>query len=223
MGGWIVQLEQGERVVIESADVDGWIARFTRFPLVQVIDLDAAMGRGDNAALVHCVCSRLPCQVGGGLRSVEQARRMLEMGARRVIIGSALFGADGVDRTRARAFASVIDREALVAALDSRAGRVVIHGWKTPLAVTPEEAARSLEPFVGTFLCTHVDAEGLLTGLNRDAVLTLRRATDRRLIAAGGIRSREEIDWLDQLNIDAVVGMAIYRGLISTSDDRATR
>src|SRR5947209_7952951 len=223
MGGWIVQLEQGERVVIESADVDGWIARFTRFPLVQVIDLDAAMGRGDNAALVHYVCSRLPCQVGGGLRSVEQARRMLEMGARRVIIGSALFGADGVDRTRARAFASVIDREALVAALDSRAGRVVIHGWKTPLAVTPEEAARSLEPFVGTFLCTHVDAEGLLTGLNRDAVLTLRRATDRRLIAAGGIRSREEIDWLDQLNIDAVVGMAIYRGLISTSDDRATR
>ena len=104
MGGWIVQLEQGERVVIESADVDGWIARFTRFPLVQVIDLDAAMGRGDNAALVHYVCSRLPCQVGGGLRSVEQARRMLEMGARRVIIGSALFGADGVDRTRARAF-----------------------------------------------------------------------------------------------------------------------
>src|SRR5437867_904388 len=216
MGGRIVQLEQGERLVVESRDLDGWIARFAGFPLVQVIDLDAAMGRGDNGDLVRRVCCELPCQVGGGIRSVDRAKHALDGGARRVIVGSAFFGAAGVDVERARAFASAIDREALVAAIDSRGGRVVIHGWKTRLDVTPEDAARTLEPFVGAFLYTHVDTEGLLAGLNRDAVLALRRATGRRLIAAGGIRSLDEVDWLDRLDIDAVVGMAIYKGLIPT-------
>jgi phosphoribosylformimino-5-aminoimidazole carboxamide ribotide isomerase len=217
MGGRVVQLEQGERLVVESNDLDGWMARFAGFPLVQLIDLDAAMGRGDNTEVVRYVCGRLSCQVGGGIRSVERARRTLDMGARRVIVGSALFGAAGVNDETARAFAAAIDRDALVAAIDSRGGRVVIHGWKTQLGVTPEDAARSLEPFVGTFLYTHVDNEGLLAGLNRDAVLSLRRATSRRLIAAGGIKSREEIDWLDGLGVDAVVGMALYKGIIPTT------
>src|SRR5439155_20260821 len=190
---------------------------FAGFPLVQVIDLDAAMGHGDNTDVVRYVCARLPCQVGGGIRSVERATRTLETGARRVIIGSALFGAAGVDEQKARAFASAIDREALVAAIDSRGGRVVVHGWRTRLDITPEEAARSLEQSVGAFLYTHVDTEGLLVGLNRQAVLSLQRATSRRLIAAGGIKSREEIDWLDGLGVDAVVGMAIYKGIIPTS------
>jgi len=223
MDGRIVQLEQGERLAIETRDIDGWIARLTPFPLVQVIDLDAAMGRGDNADLLRTVCGRLPCQIGGGIRTVDAARRALDMGARRVIIGSALFDDRGVAAASARAFASAIGPASLVAAVDSRGGRVVIHGWKTRLPIGPEEAARALEPFAASFLYTHVDTEGLIEGVNRAAVLSMRAATRRRLIVAGGIRSREEIEWLDSLGIDGVVGMAIYKGIISLAGARDRR
>ncbi|HVW04522.1 MAG TPA: HisA/HisF-related TIM barrel protein, partial [Vicinamibacterales bacterium] len=214
MGGRVVQLQQGERLAIESDDVDGWIAKFASFPIVQLIDLDAAMGRQANDDLVRYVATRLPCQVGGGVRSVDRARELLDAGARRVILGSALFNDRGVNKARAEAFAEQIDPDVLIGAIDSRGGKVVIHGWKTPLPVTAADAARTLEPFVGGFLYTHVDTEGMLTGLNLDAVRAVQAATKRRLIAAGGIRSREEIDTLDAMGIDAVVGMAIYTGAI---------
>ncbi len=214
MGGRVVQLQQGERLAVASEDLDGWIARFAGFPVVQLIDLDAAMGRGSNDALVRRVAGALPCQVGGGVRSIERAQELLEAGARRVILGSSLFNERGVNVARAESFAEVIGAESLIGAIDSRGGRVVIHGWKTPLALSPEEAARALEPYVGALLYTHVDTEGMLTGLNLAAVKSVQAASRLRLIAAGGIRSREEVDALDRLNIDAVVGMAIYTGLI---------
>ncbi len=214
MGGKVVQLQQGERLAVESTDLDGWIARFTRFPLVQLIDLDAAMGRPSNEALVRRVVKALPCQVGGGVRSIDRAQEIIDAGAKRVIVGSSLFSDHGVNRSRAEAFAEVFGPDRLVGAIDSRGGRVVIHGWKTPLPISPEAAATALEPFVGTFLYTHVDTEGMMTGLNLAAVQSVQAATRRRLIAAGGIRSRDEIDALDRLGIDAVVGMAIYTGAI---------
>jgi phosphoribosylformimino-5-aminoimidazole carboxamide ribotide isomerase len=163
---------------------------------------------------VRYIATRLPCQIGGGVRSIERAQELLEAGARRVILGSVLFNDRGVDRARAEAFAEVLTAGVLIGAVDSRGGRVVIHGWKTPLAVSPEEAARALEPFVGGLLYTHVDTEGMLTGLNLDAVKSVQAASRLRLIAAGGIKSRDEIDTLDALGIDAVVGMAIYTGKI---------
>lgn len=212
MGGRVVQLQQGERLALASDDLDGWIEKFSAFQIVQLIDLDAAMGRPANDELVRRVAAALPCQVGGGVRSIERAQELLAAGARRVILGSSLFNDRGVNRGRAEAFAEVINPDLLVGAIDSRGGRVVIHGWKTALSVTPEDAARILEPYVGAFLYTHVDTEGLLTGLNLTAVKSVQAATKRRLIAAGGIRSREEVDTLDKLGIDAVVGMAIYTG-----------
>ena len=133
---------------------------------------------------------------------------------RRVILGSSLFNERGVNKARAEAFAEVLNSDVLVGAVDGRGGKVVIHGWKTPLSITPAEAAKALEPYVGGLLYTHVDTEGMLTGLNLDAVKAVQASTKRRLIAAGGIRSREEIDTLDKLGIDAVVGMAIYTGAI---------
>jgi phosphoribosylformimino-5-aminoimidazole carboxamide ribotide isomerase len=214
MGGRVVQLQQGERLALESRDVDGWIEKFSAFQIVQLIDLDAAMGKPANDEIVRHVASKLPCQVGGGVRSIDRAQELLDAGARRVILGSSLFNERGVNKARAEAFAEALDPDVLIGAIDSRGGKVVIHGWKTPLAVTPEEAARTLEPYVGGFLYTHVDTEGMLTGLNLDAVKSVQAATKRRLIAAGGIRSREEIDTLDALGIDAVVGMAIYTGAI---------
>ena len=214
MGGKVVQLQQGERLAVESDDLDGWMARFAKFPLVQLIDLDAAMGRPSNEAIVRRVVKALPCQVGGGIRSIDRAQEIVDAGAKRVILGSSLFSDHGVNKSRAEAFAEVFGSDRLVGAIDSRGGQVVIHGWKTALPITPAAAAKALEPYVGTLLYTHVDTEGLLTGLNLAAVQAVQAATRRRLIAAGGIRSRDEIDTLDRLGIDAVVGMAIYTGLI---------
>jgi phosphoribosylformimino-5-aminoimidazole carboxamide ribotide isomerase len=214
MNGQVVQLQQGERLAIATADLDGWIARFSGFPIVQLIDLDAAMGRGDNRALVEKVCGRLPCQIGGGVRTPERARELIDLGARRVIAGSSLFDRGGVNSERAAALADAIGSDRLVAAVDSRGGHVVIHGWKTVVPITPVDAIHALERHVSAFLYTHVDTEGLLTGLNLDVVKTVAAATGRRLIAAGGIRSMDEVNALDALGIDAVVGMAIYTGLI---------
>jgi len=214
MNGRIVQLEQGERLKVESNDIDGWIARFQRFPIVQVIDLDAAMGRGDNDRLVRELCRSLPCQVGGGVRTASRARSLLDAGARRVIAGSALYSRDGVNVEAAQALAEAVSTDRLIAAIDSRGGRVVIHGWKTMLDISPESAARALEPFAGAFLYTHVDTEGLLDGISMQAVLSVAAATTRKVIAAGGIRSRDEISALDARGIDAVVGMAIYKGVL---------
>jgi len=214
MGGRVVQLEQGERVAMATDDLDGWIARFQPFPLVQLIDLDAAMGRAPNDVLVGYVCARLPCQVGGGIRTVDRARAALNAGARRVILGSALFTKAGVNIETARGFAAALGNDPLVAAIDSREGCVAVNGWKTLLPVAPADAARELEPYVSRFLYTHIETEGLLTGLPVEAIREVASATHRPLIAAGGIRSQEEIDRLHALGIDAVVGMAIYRGLI---------
>jgi phosphoribosylformimino-5-aminoimidazole carboxamide ribotide isomerase len=214
MNGQVVQLEQGERLVLSSADLDGWMARFSRFPLIQLIDLDAALGKGHNHGLIDKVCRALPCQVGGGVRSVARARELLDAGARRVIVGSAVFDFTGPNVARAQELSAGVGADRIVAAIDSRGGRVVIHGWKTPLQITPLEAIRALDPFVGAFLYTHVDTEGLLAGFNTELVRPLVAATARRLIAAGGIRSVEEVEALDRLGVDAVVGMAIYKGLI---------
>lgn len=212
--GRVVQLVQGDKLAIASDDLDGWIARFSTFPIVQLIDLDAAMGAGDNSDLVRYVCTRLPCQVGGGVRTPERARALLDAGARRVILGSSLFTTDSVRLDHAQQFAHAVGEAALVAAVDSRGGFVTIHGWKTMTTVTAVDAVRALSPHVEAFLYTHVDTEGTMKGLNLDAVTAVASATTRHLIAAGGIRNMSEVEQLDALGIDAVVGMAIYTGAI---------
>jgi phosphoribosylformimino-5-aminoimidazole carboxamide ribotide isomerase len=214
MGGNIVQLVQGEKKALEFGNFQEWIDRFSDYPLVQVIDLDAAMGRGSNRALIGDLCGRLPCQVGGGIRTAESAAELLQLGAKRVIIGSALIKDGRVDVSFASDLAAKLGAAQIAGAIDSRAGRVAIHGWKTITNVTPQEMMTALEPYCSAFLYTHIDTEGLLQGIPRDIVRELRARTSRQFIAAGGIRSREEIDALHAMGIDAVVGMAIYSGLI---------
>jgi phosphoribosylformimino-5-aminoimidazole carboxamide ribotide isomerase len=210
--GRIVQLVQGETLAIATDDLDGWIERFARFPKVQLIDLDAAKNAGDNSAIVAAVCARLPCRVGGGIRSVERARTLLDGGARKVIVGSSLFRDGEVDTAFAEALADAVTSDRLIAAVDAKEGRVVIDGWRTQLAVTPVEAIRQLEPFFGEFLFTNVDVEGLMQGFDRDAVLAVRNATMRAVTAAGGVTTEDDVDWLDSIGVDAVAGMAIYTG-----------
>jgi phosphoribosylformimino-5-aminoimidazole carboxamide ribotide isomerase len=211
-GGHIVQLVQGEKLAIEASDPEVWITRFSGFPRVQLIDLDAAKGQGDNAAMVAGICRRLPCRVGGGIRSIERAQAVLEAGAHAVIVSSALFRNGAVDVAFARELAEAIGVERVIAAVDSRGGHVAIHGWKTVLRVTAVDAVHALEPFCGEFLYTHVDKEGLMQGTDIDAILAVRRATTRRVTAAGGISTWQEIDRLDAERVDAVVGMAVYTG-----------
>jgi phosphoribosylformimino-5-aminoimidazole carboxamide ribotide isomerase len=203
---------QGERLAVRDEDVFAWVRRFERFPKVQVIDLDAAKGSGDNLALVRRIAASLSCRVGGGIRTVDRAREILSAGATQIIAGSALFASGAPDLEFARRLCDGVGREQIIAAVDSRAGRVVIHGWKTPLPLSAVDAVRALEPFCGEFLYTHVDAEGLMGGTDFDAITAVRDATTRRVTAAGGITTQEEIDRLDGLGVDAVVGMAIYTG-----------
>ena len=210
--GRVVQLVQGERLAIEAPDPEPWIVRFSRFPRVQLIDLDAARGRGDNAALAGAICARLPCRVGGGIRSIDRAHEVLALGAHAVIVSSALFRDGSVDAAFARALAEAVGVDRIIAAVDSRGGRVVIHGWKTALPLTAVDAVRALEPFCSEFLYTHVDTEGLMGGTDIAAIMAVRQATSRRVTAAGGITTWDEIDRLDRAGVDAVVGMAIYTG-----------
>jgi phosphoribosylformimino-5-aminoimidazole carboxamide ribotide isomerase len=216
-GGAVVQLVQGERLAIRHDDVFAWVRRFERFPKVQVIDLDAAMGSGDNLDLVRQIAGLLTCRVGGGVRTVERARDILSAGARAVIIGSSLFKDGKPDLNFASRMAEAVGIDQVIAAVDSKGGQVVIHGWKTALPVTAVEAVRALEPYCAEFLYTHVDNEGLMGGTDLSAILKLRSATKRRLTAAGGITTQEEIDMLHQNDVDAVVGMALYTGRLAVN------
>jgi len=214
-GGAVVQLVQGERLAIKDDDVFRWVRRFARFPKVQVIDLDAAMGTGDNLALVRQVAGSLSCRVGGGIRTAERAQDVLAAGARQIIAGSSLFRDGRPDLHFAKALSDAVGRDRVIAAVDSKGGQVVIHGWKTTLPITAVDAVRALEPYCGEFLYTHVDTEGLMGGTDFDAILAVRGATSNRVTAAGGITTQQEIDDLHDLGIDAVVGMAIYTGALS--------
>jgi phosphoribosylformimino-5-aminoimidazole carboxamide ribotide isomerase len=214
-GGRIVQLVQGEKLAIEISDIDAWIERLRGQTKIQLIDLDAAKGEGNNESLVARICRELPCRVGGGIRTPERAKAVLALGATKVIVGSALFNATGIDFAMAEDMSRAAGIDQLIAAVDSRDGLVVIHGWRTRLALTPAQAARVLEPFVGEFLYTHVDREGLMQGTDMAAIEAVRRATSRRLTAAGGITTHEEIKTLDSLGVDAVVGMALYTGRLT--------
>ncbi len=211
LGGRIVQLVQGEKLRLAFDDFEYWIDKFSKYPLVQLIDLDAAMRQGDNSALVEQIAKRLPCQAGGGIHTIERAQRVLEAGAKRVILGSALFSAEGgVNTEFAVEVAAAVGAERIVAGIDTKSGRIAVKGWKAQVELTPDEAIPELEPYVNAFLYTHVDGEGLLRGFPIETAARLRKLTERQLIVAGGIRSQQEIDQLDALGADAVVGMAVY-------------
>ena len=216
LGGRIVQLVQGEKLRLAFDDFEYWIEKFSKFPLVQLIDLDAAMRQGENSALVAQIAKRLPVQAGGGIHSIERARQVLSAGAQRVIIGSALFSEQGTVNTQFAAdLAAAIGPDRIVAGIDTKNGRIAVKGWKAEVALTPDQAIPQLNPFAAAFLYTHVDGEGLMQGFPIDTAARLRKLTARQLIVAGGIRSQSEVDALHTLGADAVVGMAVYTELLA--------
>ena len=222
MGGRIVQLVQGEKLKLAFDDFEYWIERFQKYPLVQLIDLDAAMRQGQNTALIEMICGRLPCQVGGGLRTAADGQRLLGAGAKRVIYGSSLFGPaeDTAEKRRhkviqlefAAGLKQALGEDALCFSVDTKAGKVAVKGWKDSVDLTPEEAITWLEDSCAAFLYTHVDTEGTMSGFPLEVAAILRACTAKQLIVAGGIKERSEVEALDQMGVDAVAGMAVYSG-----------
>ena len=215
MGGKIVQLEQGRKKKLEFDNFDEWIERFANFPLVQLIDLDAAIGTADNRVLLKSFLDRLPCQVGGGIRTIETARLILDLGARRVILGSSLIKEGTINATFAKEIAAAVGAEQLIFGIDAKGGQIAIRGWRELTPITPLQMIRELEAYCHGFLYTHIDHEGLMKGIPMDIVSELRAATSKQLIAAGGISSNEEIEQLHAMQVDAVVGMALYLGKLN--------
>ncbi len=221
LGGRIVQLVHGEKLKLAFDDFDYWIERFAKYPLVQLIDLDAAMRQGENRTLIESICRRLPCQVGGGLKTADDGRRLLDAGAQRVIYGSSLFGlaAEGEKRRHkiirleiAEELKRALGEAALCFSVDTKGGRVAVKGWKDSVDLTPEEAVTWLEDCCAAFLYTHVDTEGTMQGFPLEIAAVLRACTAKQLIVAGGIKARAEVDALDAMGVDAVAGMAVYSG-----------
>ena len=216
LNGQIVQLVQGEKLKLAFDDFEPWIERFSKYPLVQLIDLDAAMRQGSNRDLIRTFTARLPCQVGGGLRSPEDGHALLDAGAKRVIYGSVRSSTKKVStKLLPPPSKSPSAKTQLVFSVDTKAGRVATKGWKDSVDLTPEEAITWLEDFCGAFLYTHVDTEGTMQGFPLDVAAILRSTTARQLICAGGIKQQSEIDALDAMGVDAVAGMAVYTGAIS--------
>jgi phosphoribosylformimino-5-aminoimidazole carboxamide ribotide isomerase len=213
MGGKVVQLVQGRDKALEGGTPLEMLQRFTAFPQIQVIDLDAAMGQGTNEDLVKLVATRAVARVGGGVRSVERARGLIDQGAFRVIVGTAAF-----DKPLLNKIADAVGPERLVIALDSKGGKVVVKGWREATEVTAEEMIPHLEPYCSGFLCTYVDKEGMLQGTDLDWFRRLRALTKHELTAAGGITTLQEISELRKLGIHAALGMAIYTGRLNLAE-----
>lgn len=212
MDGAVVQLVQGREKALEAEAPAVMLEKFAAFPVIQVIDLDAALGRGTNEALVEQIAARHRVWVGGGVRSVAKAEHLLAAGAEKVIIGTAAFQGDGLNANFLRALADTVGREAIILALDSRADRIVIKGWQESLGVAASEIVPQLEPYCGGILCTYVDKEGMMQGTDLEWFRKLRGLTRLELTAAGGITTLEEIGALLAMNVHAALGMVIYTG-----------
>ena len=218
MDGKVVQLVQGREKALEAASPAEMLERFRDFPEIQVIDLDAAMGRGANEAIIEFLAARAVTRVGGGIRTVERAVRLREQGASKVIVGTAAFEGGGINAAFLEALTAAIGRERIIVALDSRAGRIVIKGWQEATALKAEDVLRRLEPYCSGFLCTYVDKEGMLEGTDLEWFRRLRAATTLELTAGGGITTLDEIRELQRLNVHAALGMALYTGRLDLAE-----
>ena len=218
MDGKVVQLVRGRERALEGESPETMLERFSAFPVVQVIDLDQAIGQGSNLPIVRRIAGRARTWVGGGVRTVERAEDLVRSGAERVIVGTAAFCDNGPNSDFLEVLARNIGRERLIVSLDSMNGRIVIKGWRESTALTAEEVISRFEPYCGAFLCTYVDKEGTMQGTDLDWYRLLRAATDHEITAAGGIASIAEIRALVDIGVHAALGMAIYTGRLKLDE-----
>lgn len=221
MDGKVVQLKQGREKVIEGKSPREMLEMFHGFPQIQVIDLDAAKGRGSNREIVEQLAKHASVRAGGGVRTVERAAELVRQGAFRVIVGTAAFSSKGVNTAFLSALAEAIGLQRLTIALDSNNGRIVVKGWQESTQWTALEMIGELEPYCSGFLCTYVDKEGMMQGTDLQWFGRLRRATSHELIAAGGITTLDDAKILTAMDIHCAIGMSIYTGRLSLDDLRS--
>ncbi len=218
MDGKVVQLVQGAKKALEGDSPEEMLQKFAAFPQIQVIDLDAAIGRGSNDALVEYLAARAACRIGGGVRNVERARKLVDQGARKVIVGTAAFAEDGPDTRFLGDLDEAIGKDRVLLALDSKDGKVVVKGWREATRFTAEQVLQQLEPYCAGFLCTYVDKEGMMQGTDLDWFRRLRASTSLEITAAGGITTIDDIRELTRIGIHAAIGMAIYTGKLDLAE-----
>ena len=218
MDGKVVQLIQGREKALEGEAPLEMLRRFAAFPVIQVIDLDAAIGSGSNDDIVRDLAARAVTRVGGGVRSAERAKKLVDCGASRVIVGTAAFSEAGPNQDLLREMGRAIGAERILLALDSKGGKIVVKGWRESTGFSAEEVIRGLEPYCGGFLCTYVDKEGMLQGTDLEWYRRLRSATGHEITAAGGITTIGEIRELERMGIHSALGMAIYTGRLDLNE-----
>jgi len=211
MGGKVVQLVQGREKFLELPDPLAVLEKFAAYPQIQVIDLDGALGRGDHSDIIRQLCQRKPCRVGGGIRTVEKAVQTVQGGAHKVIVGSSAFTPCGINAEFLRSLLAVVPREKLMVAVDCLGDRVAIRGWRETLPLTSAQALAQLDPYCSEFLCTYIDAEDQLQGTNLAWFRSLRSVTQLPITAAGGITTDAEMNALEEMGMNAALGMAIYQ------------
>ena len=212
MDGKVVQLVQGREKALEGGSPDEMLQQFSAFPVIQVIDLDAAIGSGSNEEMVEHIAGKARTRVGGGVRTPEKARRLIDLGVEKVIVGTAAFTSTGPNPEFLRDLTAAVPKDRILLALDSKNGQIVVKGWRESLDLTAEDVIRQLEPYCGGFLCTYVDKEGMMQGTDLDWFRRLRAATSAEITAAGGVTTYEDVQALQKMNIHAALGMAIYTG-----------
>jgi len=218
MDGKAVQLVQGRTKALEAEAPEEMLRKFAAFPEVQVIDLDAAMGRGSNDALVRLLASKAAIRAGGGVRTVERARGLVDQGVRKVIVGTSAFSESGINHEFLSALRDAIGPERLIIALDSKHGRIVVKGWREATTLTAEEVLAPLEPYCSGFLCTYVDKEGMMQGTDLAWFERLRAATQLELTAAGGVTTMEDVRALLAMNVHIAIGMAMYTNRLNLDE-----
>ena len=216
--GKVVQLVQGREKALEGDSPERMLEKFAAFGVIQVIDLDAAMGKGSNDSIVGDLAGRAVTRVGGGVRSVARAKALIDAGASKVIVGTAAFRGNGVNAPFLEDLDQAVGRDAILLALDSKNGRITVQGWQEAIDLTAEEVIQKLEPYCGGFLCTYVDKEGMLDGTDLDWYKRLRSATAHEITAAGGITTLDDIRALADIRVHAALGMAIYTGRLDLNE-----
>jgi phosphoribosylformimino-5-aminoimidazole carboxamide ribotide isomerase len=216
-GGKAVQLVRGRKRALAVDDVLGLLERFRGYPILHVIDLDAAMRKGSNARWIKLLCRRgkMKVRVGGGIRTVARAERILSWGAEKIIVGSAAFRDGKVACDFLGELAARVGRKQVIVALDTEGGRIVVRGWREHLKLRPADVIPELERYCSGFLSTFVDNEGTMKGTDIAWFRKLRRVTKLPITAAGGIRSMREVKALERAGMHAAVGMAIYTGALA--------
>lgn len=218
-GGKAVQLVRGRKLALSVDDVLGLLERFRDYPILHLIDLDAAIGSGSNGRWIKILSSRakMKIRVGGGIRSVARARKILSWGAEKIIVGSAAFRGGKIAHAFLRQLCARVGPKNVILALDTERGQIVVRGWRERLKLRPADVIPQLEPYCYGFLCTFVDNEGTMKGTDLAWFRRLRRITKKPITAAGGIRSLREVRALEKIGMHAAVGMALYLNKLSDS------